>query len=149
MDGLEHAEQLDRLVGGDPDQVEHGVVDVAVEDVARLELGRRHPLDRVLIEDLPDELGLRGISKRKLSSSQGLISGSSRSCYLADEYSADIGVGRDDVIARRPSWSGAGIRIQYLLDVDVTRGCYLPWRKLLTSSSCSGEERRLESPRSW
>ena len=60
LDGLrEHAEQFDRLTGRDADQVEHRVVDVALEDVARLVLRRRHPLDRVARENLPDELGLR------------------------------------------------------------------------------------------
>ena len=49
--------------GGDAGEVEHRVVHVAVEDVAGLELGRRHPLDGVPVEDLPDQLRLRHLEE--------------------------------------------------------------------------------------
>ena len=64
VNGLrEHAEQLDRLAGGHADQVEHRVVHVALEDVARLVLGGRHPLDRMALEDLANELRLRDLEE--------------------------------------------------------------------------------------
>src|SRR5262249_23886309 len=59
----EHSEELDRLVRRDADQVEHRVVYVALEDISRLELRRRHPLDRVALEDLAHELSLRDLEE--------------------------------------------------------------------------------------
>src|SRR5674476_119152 len=52
----EHAEQHDHLAGEDAGEVEHAVDDVAVEDVAWHVLGRRHVLERVAREELPDQL---------------------------------------------------------------------------------------------
>ena len=59
MQGLgEHAQQHDLLAGEDAGEVEHAVDDVAVEDVAGHVLGRRHVLERVAGEQLPDQLGV-------------------------------------------------------------------------------------------
>ncbi len=55
-----------RLVRGDPDEVEHRVVHVGEEDVARLVLGRGHPLDGVAVEDLPDELRLGDLEEERV-----------------------------------------------------------------------------------
>ncbi len=62
----EHPEQLDALLRRDADQVEHRVVHVSEEDVARLVLRRRHPLDRVPVEDLPDELRLGDLQQERV-----------------------------------------------------------------------------------
>ena len=61
-----HAEELDRLLGGDADEIEEAVDAMRPEDVARLVLGGRHPLDRMAREDLPHQLRLRHLHQKRV-----------------------------------------------------------------------------------
>src|SRR5262249_6099196 len=53
-----HAQQLNRLAGEDPGEIEQAVVEIAEKDVPGLVLGRRHELDRTARKDLPHQLSL-------------------------------------------------------------------------------------------
>ena len=140
MDGLaEHAEELDRLLGGDADEVEHRVVDVAAEDVAGLVLGGRHPLERCVGEDLPHELRLRdleeeavldagSISKawpRPICSSfrpARLANASLMNCEASDRVGLLHGVGGGEVVVLAGVDDDAGARDDPAREVLIDEG---------------------------
>ena len=54
-----------------PDEVEHGVMDMAVENVAGLKFSGRHPFNGVAIKNLADELGLRELEEESRPPTKG------------------------------------------------------------------------------
>ena len=121
VNGLaEHPQELDALPGRDADQVEHRVVHMGEEDVARLVLGRGHPLDGVAVEDLPDELRLRDLQqKRVLEPGVDLVGvpqphllldeAGAKGERLVDELAREHGVGPVDRVGRRQVVVLAGV----------------------------------------